>query len=252
MSELTVDGDKYNRLDDTGCTNEDNYAWEGSNILARGSNYTIHHIDTINAQCGSGLELVGNDIHVYSVYAASNGFSVDEATKWADGITVLRCTSGYIHNNWVYENTDVGIAIFGGTDCAIRWNDIANFERYAFAGMTLNDNGNDNGWYNGQIGSNWITSGYEKMSTGLYIGGHPSPYSIIDMGDVVNNRIEGAVVNVWIEGVESGWFHDNWMLNPQGTRHNLCLGTSGNYLVNDFGLATIQGGWTVFSVHSCS
>lgn len=190
---------------------------------------------------------------MYSVYAAYNGFSKDEAeSKWADGITVLRCTGGWIHNNWIYENKDVGMAIFGGTSCFIQWNDIANFQRYAFAGVTLSDKNGNNDFGGGQIGSNWITSGYEKMSTGMYVGGHPTPYVIQNAGEILNNRIDGAVVNLWIEGIGGAYVADNWMLNAQGSRQNLCPGVSGNYFANDFGSANIQGGWTQFSVHSCS
>jgi len=45
----------------------------GSNFHFQGEGFVIHHIDTINAACGSGMEGTGEYFQIYSVYAADNG-----------------------------------------------------------------------------------------------------------------------------------------------------------------------------------
>ena len=251
MSELIFDGNKWQRTDFSGCDVE--YKWQGSNILAKGTNFRIHHIDTVNAQCGTGLEVVGNDFAVYSVYAAYNGFSKDEANgHWADGITILRCTRGTVSGNWSHENTDVGLMVFGGSGCSVEWNDIRNYERYSFAGLSLGDRNANNDFAGGWIAHNNIESGYNMLSTGIQVGPHPEAWIMNNAGEIRYNHVSGAVVNLVVEGINDGVVMDNDLHDAQGDRHNLCPGFSANYTAAHFGIATLAPGYICKEFHSCS
>jgi hypothetical protein len=126
IAELALDGNRDNRTAKSLCFNPipGGYAgFHGSNLITEGEGYTVHHVDTTNAMCGSGFEAKGDDYEIYSVYSADNG---DEAPSgpWADGITIVRCTSGSVHDNISADNTDIGIVKFSGTDCVVSDNEV--------------------------------------------------------------------------------------------------------------------------------
>jgi len=165
---------------------------------------------------------------------------------------VLRCTRGYVHHNWSVENTDVGLMVFGGTGCRVQWNEVRNHDRYTFAGMAFGDRNADNSFDGGIISDNDIEAGYDTISTGLQLGTHPDPWVIRNVGDVRNNRISGAVVNLLVEGIDNGVIADNDLTGAQGTRHNVCPGFSANYTAAHFGSANLQPGYVCKEFHGCS
>lgn len=71
ISELILDGNRASRNKTSTCFQQ--AGPNGSNAFISGSSYVFHHVDTINAMCGSGLEVSGLNFQIYSVYSADNG-----------------------------------------------------------------------------------------------------------------------------------------------------------------------------------
>lgn len=248
ISELILDGNRQNRTRNDLCTAPEQgfYAGaHGSNLIAEGSGYTLHHIDTINAMCGSGLEAKGENFEIYSVYSANNG---DEAPggRWADGITLVRCDGGYVHHNYMVDNTDIGLVIFRGSGCNVRFNTVVNTSRYAFAGIKVGDPGLDSSasLSGSSVHDNEVTAGYNLLTFGLLVGHHPWDANkwMTDVGEVSYNSISGAMANLVVDGIQAGTIVSNAMSNAQGTRALTCSYTA-NYTADHFGNATLQGGY---------
>jgi hypothetical protein len=239
MAELILDGNRGSR-NAYDCTHGVQYAgFYGMNLRATGSGFTIHHIDTIDAMCGSGLEVTGDSYEVYSVTAANNG-SVSSG-EWADGITLLRCDGGYVHDNDIHDNTDIDLAVGRGEGCIVRYNAIDNSSKYSFAGMSV---GSDGSHYGSEYKDNTVSSGYNLMGFGLIVGSHPwnTSSTASDIGTVSYNTISGAVVNLAIDGISTGSVVNNSMSSPQGSAGYNCS-TSANYTIAHYGTATLQGSW---------
>lgn len=246
ISHLVFDGNRFNRSQSCSYPN-------GHNILAYGDGFVIDHVDSSFAKCGSAMEMTGSNFAVYDNVVAYNGWSEDEYTgSWSDGMTVHRCTYGSITNNQIVENTDVGLVINRGTDCEIRWNEIWNYERYAFAGMHVS--AGDDGYHTGgQYTSNEISSGYDMMGFGLVVGAHQWFHSTRteDVGTVGWNTITGAVINLMVDGVDGGTVTSNSLSGAQGTRGlGTCLGQSAlNYASEHNGSVTLDSGSTTRTCH---
>jgi len=252
ISELIVDGNRSNRTQSGKCTSPDSgqYAGShGSNFILNADGWTVHHVDTINAMCGSGLEAYGAGYEVYSVVSADNGF---EGSKWADGITLGRCDEGYVHDNYIEDNTDVGLVVFRGDSCVVRFNTIVNTDRFAFAGIKLGDTGGGSPvTLAGSVtNDNEIYASANKLGFGLLAGEHPwNPNgTITDVGEVAYNAIDGAMANLVIDGIGNGYIMNNSMSNAQGSASLTCSYTT-NYTAADFGSATIQSGYVSRDFH---
>lgn len=246
MYELIVDGNNSNRTRKDLCFGGSFAGAYGANVLASGVGYVIHHVDTVNAMCGSGLEARGNNFEIYSVYAAFNG---DEAPNgpWSDGITLTRCDGGYVHNNYIADNTDIGLVFFKGIGCTVRSNTIEQNTRYAFAAAQVGNTGDETISLAGSVfKDNQIYAGENLASFGLLVGTHPwtTGGAITSAGEVSYNTIVGAMANLVVDGIQDGWVHSNTMSNARGTRAYTCTYTS-NYTAHHFGSASIQGGYTV-------
>lgn len=258
ITELILDGNRQNRTTSAFCTNPETGRYPGfygSNLIVAGIGFSVHHVDTVNAMCGSGLEASGTNFTVHSVYSASNG---EEAAtdgtggKWADGITVLRCNSGNVHDNYMLDNTDVGLVVFKGTNCMVRYNTVVNSSRYAFAGLKVGDPGaeSESSLAGSLFHDNQVTSGYNLMTFGLMVGNHPwnANSLMTDVGEVSYNTVSGAMANLVVDGIAAGTIVSNSMNNPQGTRK---MGSgcwrNANYTASDFGNAVLQAGWVLQS-----
>lgn len=244
ISELILDGNHANRTRKDLCPN----GFFGSNLIAKGSGYTIHHVDTINAMCGSGLEASGSNYEIYSVYSANNG---DEAPSgsWADGMTLVSCVNSYVHNNYILNSTDVGLVVFSGQGCTIRFNEIEQLDAYAFAAVKIGDTFGQTADLAGSVTKdNVIFANENKASFGLLVGHHPWSTSgnIADAGEVSYNEVEGAMANLVVDGIDGGVVVSNSMWNARGTRAFSCSYTA-DYTAAHFGNATLQGGYTSFS-----
>jgi len=251
ISELILDGNKANRAFYSECYNSGNHfpGQAGSNGFFSGNDYKLHHIDTINAMCGSGLQVKGNNFEVYSVYAARNGKMSSEApgieAPWADGITLERCDGGYVHDNNIVDNTDVGLFVFRGVNCSIQHNTITQTTRYAFEGLGMGDPFANSSFSGTTVWYNTITIALNKATRGLGVGPHTGGLSFAwttNAGSVRYNSISGAVVNLAVDGIQGGTVTNNTTSNAQGSQGLVC-GTAANYTAGHFTGATVSGGY---------
>jgi hypothetical protein len=85
----------------------------GMNLWLQGRNFLVHHVDSINAACGSGMGVQGDDFEVRNSYLVNNGAPQEDGGPWADGMTVWYCNGAYIHDNYLENNTDVDVSAEG-------------------------------------------------------------------------------------------------------------------------------------------
>jgi hypothetical protein len=170
---------------------------------------------------------------------------------WSDGMTVISCEGGQIHNNTLADNTDIDL-VLGPGNCSVQGNTITHFNRYGFAGLNVgsfNGSGNHAG---SVISGNTIQSGFNLLSIGLLVGSHPwstnPAFDVQHAGDVVGNSMSGAVINLVVEGMAGGNVGvtgaPNSMSGAQGDRHLAPSGcVSTNYSAHHFAVGAIQSGW---------
>lgn len=248
ISFVIFDGNKTNRT--APCT----YPL-GHNIIANGSGFVIRFTDSIEARCGSGLEInFGSGYEIYNNTFAHNGFSIDErSNEYADGMTIHSCTNGIIRNNQFAENTDISIVINESSNCQVRFNSIWNHGKYAFAGMHISANtvGNHSGT---SFSNNTINSGFNLMGFGLIVGAETwhAGRRTANVGTVEDNGISGAVINLAVDGVDGGTVIGNSMSSAQGTRgYALCNGQPAlNFAAEHNGPGlSLQTGWVTRTCH---
>jgi len=222
------------------------------NIAVQGNSFKVRHNESVNAMCGSGMIVLGSNFEVYDNYVAYNGrdqFDPAPGDHWSDGITALNCSSSSIHDNIAVDNTDVDIVV-DGDHCLVYSNGIFNGGAYAFAGIQVGFFG-----FGNQVGSEyWNNSIHgdadDRLGIGLMVGFDPwdSSVQLTYAGYVHDNVIDGAGINLVIEGIDAGTIVNNSMSNPRGTWAGVdCQKGPLNYTAWDFGSATIQPGWTPMS-----
>jgi hypothetical protein len=264
IADLVFDGKKYER-DALGlCWSS---GTRGSNLDVDGTDFTIKHVDTVNALCGTGLGVVGTNFEIAFVFSAYNGREVGEwpnaPYQWSDGITVVYCENGHIHDNLFIDNTDFDLLFGGGPDCSVHHNEIHHQIRFAFGGLNIghmnagkrDEHGNN--WKGNHHGSNFfqnrVSSKPGTLMYGLSIGSHPftpdtATYVVYNAGGFTRNTSTGAQVNLLVEGVLNGLIRDNTLEQPQGNRseYNNCR-VSANYISGHAGVAS-QGGYTRMTI----
>ena len=242
ISLLTIDGNHSARTKKSTCFNSPFAGAHGSNMFVSGVGYVVHHVDTVNAMCGSGMEVTGNGFDLYSIYSAYNG---DEAPAgpWSDGITLGRCDGGHLHDSWIEENSDVGLMFFRGTGCLVDNNSIKQLYRSAFSAFTIGSDQDNSDFTGTVVTGNTVQVGYDRATTGIDIGPHigNASVSVNNIGSVRQNTISGAVVNLLIDGISSGEVVNNTMFGAQGSRGISC--SPADYTAGHFGSASLSGGW---------
>ena len=243
---LAFDGNDSNRTDLEAC---DGYRGWATNIQARGTGFSIHHISSNSALCGSALEVEGSDFDIYNSEFLYNGSNSGANEPWADGITLLMCDVGSVYSNYFRDNTDIDIVVGGGDECLIDDNEIDHVDDYAFAGFHV-------GWFPGTFAAAHDTSEYryfdissasDKLGFGVVVGYHPwSSTRDIEGGYVHHNYSNGANINLLVEGITSGSFQSNTWDNPQGS----ACGVNYDYAAYHHSGATIQNGATSYERHS--
>lgn len=220
--------------------------WASNIMLKEGSDVQIIEIESYSALCGSALEL--NDIDNYTIttsYLGDNGF--EEGTSgvgpepWADGLTLNNTSNGVVYYNQLEDNTDLGAVVKGGETIYVAHNDVWNDDLYAFGGIHIQRC--DDGCH---TWDNDVWSDEDLMSFGIVLGRHPWPNTgdTGDVGEVYENYVDGAVINLAIDGIEAGVIVDNVLSNPQGSRGFETCTVSANLSVAHKGTATVQSGAT--------
>lgn len=219
----------------------------GTNVRFRGSRFKIEDVESTGAMCGSALEGQGADFEIARCRVHDNGRSAGGAREglepWADGITLWRCDQGWVHDNTLTDNTDVGLVIGGGNGCRVERNTVEQRRAYAFAGLMVGHFPGADGRHRDSVYSgNSVESELDKLAFGLMVGAHPwNPKLLLpDVGSVVENRVRGAVVGLAIDGIGGGRVVGNRVTESRGTRGMGGCRKSANYTAAHFGRATIE------------
>jgi len=248
LESLVFDGNLSNRLGQSG----DECPWnrELGNVVLTGRNWTVSHVVSMNAICKSGMEVRGESFEITGSTFTDNGRDMWEAdARWADGLTVWNCDRGHIHDSTFSDNTDIDLIIGGGFGCVVEDNFIANLSTHAFAGMNVGTFGPDANHFGSIYRNNRIFSTPNQMAFGLMVGDEPwwnpwSPYmSTTNAGEIYGNTINGAVVNLAIDGIADGSIHDNYPDAPGGWAGFSCNSLSANFTAHNYGTASISGDW---------
>jgi parallel beta helix pectate lyase-like protein len=245
---LVFDGNLSDRLSQS--DNECPWNRELGNVLLTGTNWTVSHVVSTNAICKSGMEMRGAGFEITDSTFANNGRDMWEADgRWSDGLTVWNCDGGHIYHNTFIDNTDVNLIVGGGFRCVVEDNVITNISKHAFAGMNVGTFGPDANHSGSIYRNNTILSAPNQMAFGLMVGDEPwwnpwSPYmSTTNAGEIYGNTINGAVVNLAIDGIGDGSIHDNYPSAPDGWAGFSCNGLSANFTAHNYGNASISGDW---------
>jgi hypothetical protein len=161
---------------------------------------------------GSAMVVLASNFEIHDCIIQDNGRGMEAApfppglTPWSDGMTVLLCQNGFIHTNYLQDNTDIQLVVGGGLDCRVQNNTISSVTRHAFASLNVG-NFNSNGNHSGAIYSgNVISSSLNLCIWGLLLGSYPWDTSVFvyDAGTVTNNSIQGAIFNLAVDGIGAG------------------------------------------------
>ncbi|MBY0492705.1 MAG: right-handed parallel beta-helix repeat-containing protein [Cyanobacteria bacterium] len=244
-----------------------NLLLQGPNYIAGGTPLIFAYNHSVEALCGSGLGLFGH-FNVDNNYIARNGRDVytehdNGETPWSDGITALWCHNGFITNNLLVDNTDIGIAIFGSNTCTVAGNIIVNTGKYGFAGLNPGNSPSEppatpGEHTNSEFRDNTIyTLVPDKLAIGLLLGTHPwktePQWTAHNVGNVYGNVVYNTVTNMVIDGIEGGNVYAN---NVGGATSGIdgmgdCDPGGLPYVVNtdDVGSAVYQTGWEYLVYH---
>lgn len=252
LSRVIVDGNLPERQTKHRC---EGYRGFGSNLFAAGEDFRIEAIESIRAMCGSGMEVEAKDFVIADSVFAYNGRDAAQAPRvpepWADGLTLLRCERGRVHHNAFIDNTDISLISGGGGDCVIEHNTVEQSGGvYAYAGLMIHNfsvGGAGKGDHAGSVlRHNTVRAAIDTLGFGLAIGPHTwaDPSLVVsNAGEVHENTISGAFINLAIDGIEDGRIWANELSEPQGTKGIWSCRKSANYTAGHFGRASVNRGY---------
>jgi hypothetical protein len=247
ISFVVFDGNRENRVvRDKPCNDVRAFR----NVELIGNGFSIRHVDSIGAVCGSAMTVgSSSNFLIADSLFYDNGRQPEDAHGvaglWSDGLTVFRCVDATIRDNDFWDNTDVDLGVNGGSNCAVYRNTITHGYQYAFAGLVAGDPTRSGG----EFSNNVVTSGYNLLGFGIIAGCHPwaqcgggyaSDLSVHD------NVSTGAVVTFAIDGLNGGSVRNNVMSGSQGTRLPNCPGPAADYTVGHaINVGPLQTGYVV-------
>lgn len=246
ISFIIFDGNREERdVRDKHCTEARNYR----NVeLSNGTGFRIRYVESKRAVCGSGMTVGGSrQFEITQSWFYDNGRQPEDANDipglWADGLNVFNCSGAIVRDNTFWDNTDVDLGVNGGPGCAVYRNKITHFDRYAFAGLVAGDPTRSGG----EFSENEVTSAPDRLGFGIVVGCHPW----FECGNgyasdlwVHDNKVEGAVVNLVVDGMSGGTIERNIVGRPQGTRIMNCLEPA-EYLIAHVLNVRLQPGYLV-------
>lgn len=245
LSNLTIDGNKFNRLNNYAADCSTDYRERGISISLKGNGFVVHDVGFENTMCGSSLEVSGANFSVYNNTIVNSGLASQGGASqpWADGITLLQCINSSVTGNRIFEATDVGIVVGISTTqgCAVSRNLVRNTSAYAFAGIAIGGPSSHAASY---VSDNVVESGLNKMGFGIWLGegpwgfSGPTPFA----GLVSGNEIRGAVVNLGIDNITGGTVRDNLLYGAQGNQGMNGCPWPAELTYGSIGSASIQPG----------
>ncbi|GEM_PF-4742869 len=226
------------------------------NLALEGSNFRFIHNESKHSLCGTGLILIGSFYDVQDNYIAYNGTDEFAGGPWSDGITAISCDHGYIAHNVFVDNTDIDLAIGGGLGCTVELNTIGHFGKSSFSGLNIgNFSGGD---HTGSFyrANTIYSSSPNRMRMGLSIGSHmwDTGVWVLNAGNVTDNVIYGANINLVVDGIYGGTVQRNTMHDPYHVAGQTCNYSGMNYTVNSLHATntSLQSGWTEMKYDSDS
>lgn len=246
ISFIVFDGNRDERdVRDKYCTEARNYR----NVeLNNGTGFRIRYVESKRAVCGSGMTVGGSrQFEIVNSWFYDNGRQPEDANDiaglWADGLNVFNCTGATIRDNTFWDNTDVDLGVNGGPGCSVYRNKITHFNRYAFAGLVAGDPTRSGG----EFSENEVVSAPDRLAFGIVVGCHPW----FECGNgyasdlwVHDNKVEGAVINLVVDGVTGGTIERNVIGRAKGTRIMNCLEPA-EYLIAHVIDVRLQPGYVV-------
>jgi hypothetical protein len=259
ISNIMFFGNKYNRNGPYLCA--EGNRWRATNVALRGSGFLVDNVESREAPCASSMSVETSNFEIRNSWFAFNGFPQEDRPgwngPWADGLTVLNCGGGRVHDNHFIDNTDIDLVVGGGAGCIVESNTIEHYSTFGYGGIHVGWFPGYGGYFNGSVFQNNSVTTYtiNKLATGIIVGFHPWDWHI-DIHDpvVVSNASSGSVQNLIIDGVFGGYVHGNSMWGAQGTRGTASCPIAANYTAGDFNDSSFQDGWEYRIYHngSCS
>ncbi|MBI2062126.1 MAG: hypothetical protein HYT64_00300 [Candidatus Yanofskybacteria bacterium] len=227
------------------------------NLALEGSNFRFVLNESKHALCGTGLILFGSSYDIQHNYIAFNGTDYLSGGPWSDGITALYCDRGYIAHNTFIDNTDIDLVVGGGYGCVVELNTIAQYGKHAFSGLNIGNMASSaSGDHSGSSfrGNTIYSSSPNRMSMGISVGSHMwnKDVWVSNAGEVKDNTVYGADVNIVVDGIRGGTVANNNFRNPVRVASDNCNHSGYDYIVNSphaIG-AILQPGWTELSYDS--
>jgi len=218
------------------------------NVELSGVAFKVRYSESIRAVCASGMTIgASSRFEVADSWFYENGRQPEDAGDvaglWADGLNVFNTTGATIRDNAFWDNTDVDLVVHGGPGCAVYRNTIEHFDRYGFAGMQVGFPERSGC----EISENRVSSARDRLGFGIVVGCHPWAQCEGGYANdlwVHDNVVQGAVVNLAVDGLNGGTVERNVVAGAQGARVMNCLEPA-DYIAAHVVNARLQNGFRV-------
>lgn len=200
INHIIVDGNRDARRGSTSwmecLNNRDNRGNAVNARVSNAENTTFVFSASINALCASGFQWQGDACTIANSYFANNGNHADG--RWSDGLTLLSCRNGSVHDLSFVDNTDVNLVCGCGAGFAMERIHITHISAASFAGFMFDNFDNSQcGDYRGAVARNiTIECGNNQCDFGANFGPHPWYPS--------SNIVGGSVSYVTVSGAKQG------------------------------------------------
>jgi len=231
LDHLIVNGNRQRRYQSSSansCQAGQNQA--GFNLSLVCSHCSFTNSVSMNALCGSGLELSGaggggasdpfvpEDLLIENSEFTANG--VHTSRLWADGLTVHIAKNSTFTQNTFIDNTDIAMIFGGCKNCLISENTFLHsdlLEGSSFAELMIQSwpvAYTDGNYLDSSIEYNLIDCGpSRRCGIGLLIGSHPWYQSPVSNVAARKNTIQNAQFGLVLDALENGSFEDNVVIN---------------------------------------
>lgn len=200
LHHVVIDGNRAARVGTTSwneCLNNDDNRGNAVNARVSGAlNVSFLQSASINALCASGFQWQGDQCHIGHSYFANNGNHEDG--RWADGLTLLSCQHGHVHDCLFLDNTDVNLVCGCGTGFLVENLKIRHVAAASFAGFMFDnfDNSQCGNYTGGHARNITIDCAASQCDFGANFGPHPWYASA--------NIVGGRVSNLSVAGAKQG------------------------------------------------
>ena len=232
MDHIIIDGNRDARSGTASwsecLTNQDN---RGNAVNARvsgGVNVTFRYSASVNALCASAFQWQGDRCHIGPAYFAHNGNHADG--RWADGLTLLSCQNGHVHDSTFVDNTDVNLVCGCGAGFLIENIVIRQQAAASFAGFMFDNFDNSQcGNYVGGLARNISINCASFLCD---FGANFGPHAWYPSSNIVGGKVTGVAVSGAKQGVNCAGAGtaaqpltlDSFVIGPVNSKNNFNCG----------------------------